>query len=179
MARCALYRMLAAQFGRPVRLVNDLNAICAGEAAVGGGQGSHHVMCVFVGTGVGMGAVSHGRVVEGADGLATELGHIKVQSPETGRLCGCGGRGCLEAYTSGRHLPALLQQKIDAGCAPHRARPLQTPPRKSPPMCSKRRHLHRMSQSRRCSTTWSATGVGRWVRRDSLQSRLPIFEAAY
>ena len=109
--------MLANRFGRPVRLINDLDAITVGEAVLGAGQGSHDVMCVFVGTGVGMGVVSQGVVIEGADGLATELGHIKVESPVDGRLCGCGERGCLEAYTSGFHLPKLLFEKAAQGLA--------------------------------------------------------------
>lgn len=99
--------MLRDRLAQPVRLVNDLNAIAAGEAACGAGEGASDVVCVFVGTGVGMGAVVHGRLIEGADGLAAELGHIKVASTTDGRLCGCGDRGCLEAYTSGRHLPEL------------------------------------------------------------------------
>ena len=107
--------MLEERFGQPVRMVNDLNAIAFGESVCGAGHGTRDMVCVFVGTGVGMGAVAGGRVVEGADGLATELGHIKVDSVLTGRQCGCGERGCLEAYASGRHLPALLLAKHDEG----------------------------------------------------------------
>ncbi|RYE92769.1 MAG: ROK family protein, partial [Oxalobacteraceae bacterium] len=58
---------------------------------------------------------AHNIVVEGADGLATELGHIKVADPQHGRLCGCGEHGCLEAYASGRHLPELLREQVRAG----------------------------------------------------------------
>ncbi len=108
-------RLLRRKFGRPVRLVNDLDAITYGEARRGAGKGATDVACVFVGTGVGLGVVSGGRIVEGADGVATELGHIKVESPVTGRVCGCGERGCLEAYTSGRHLPDLLAERVAAG----------------------------------------------------------------
>ena len=108
--------MLKSAFGS-VRLVNDLNAITVGEAVRGAGAGSRDVVCVFVGTGVGMGAVVGGRVIEGADGLATELGHTKVASVRHGRQCGCGERGCLEAYTSGRHLPELLAEKVKGGLA--------------------------------------------------------------
>lgn len=105
--------MLADEFGREVRLVNDLNAITLGEATIGAGAGDADVLCVFVGTGVGMGAMLGGRLHEGVDGLATELGHVKVRSPLTGRLCGCGARGCLEAYVGGAHLPALyLEQSL-------------------------------------------------------------------
>lgn len=103
--------LFAKRFLQPVRLVNDLNAITVGESLFGAGHGAEHVACVFVGTGVGMGAVSHGVLIEGVQGVATELGHIKVDSPKTGRACGCGEFGCLEAYCSGRHLPDLFREK--------------------------------------------------------------------
>lgn len=109
--------MMTEHFGRPVRLVNDLDAITVGEAIRGAGRGTRHLMCVFVGTGVGLGVVSHGQVLEGAEGYATELGHTKVASTETGRKCGCGERGCLEAYTSGSHLPELFLEKTKLGLA--------------------------------------------------------------
>ena len=76
--------MLEERLNRPIRLVNDLNAICVGEAQAGAGQGSEKCALRFCGTGVGMGAVVHGRVLEGADGLATELGHIKIARCKTG-----------------------------------------------------------------------------------------------
>ena len=107
--------MLADRFKRRVRLVNDLDAITVGEARCGAGRGADNVVCVFVGTGVGMGAVVHGRVLEGHGGTATELGHIKIASVADGRPCGCGERGCLEAYTSGRHLPDLLTAQATGG----------------------------------------------------------------
>ncbi|MFC1610458.1 ROK family protein [Myxococcota bacterium] len=107
--------MLSDLFGRQVRLVNDLGATAIGEAACGAGRGASDLVCVFVGTGVGMGAVVGGHVLEGSDGLAAELGHVRVAPPDTGRRCGCGETGCLEAYTSGRHLPDLLAEKVAAG----------------------------------------------------------------
>jgi glucokinase len=107
--------MLEKRFGQRVRMVNDLNAIAVGEGFSGAGEGASDVVCVFVGTGVGMGAVVRGHVIEGADGLATELGHTKIESVTAGRACGCGERGCLEAYTSGRHLPDLLLAKVAEG----------------------------------------------------------------
>jgi glucokinase len=109
--------MLAEAFGHPVRLVNDLDAITVGEARRGAGRGERDVLCLFVGTGVGLGAVVQGLLIEGADGLATELGHTKIESPTTGRPCGCGERGCLEAYTSGRHLPERLVEIHGSGFA--------------------------------------------------------------
>ena len=95
-----------------VHLVNDVNAIAVGESTCGAARGARDVVCVFVGTGVGMGAICDGRLLAGADGFAAELGHVKVMSPTDprARLCGCGARGCLEAQVSGRHLPATAEQ---------------------------------------------------------------------
>ena len=55
---------------------------------------------ITLGTGVGSGIVIDGKVVYGHDGFAGELGHTTVVRGETGRLCGCGRKGCLEAYAS-------------------------------------------------------------------------------
>lgn len=109
--------LLAERFGRPVHVINDLDAITVGETWFGAGQNAANVLCVCVGTGVGLGAVSAGRLVEGAHGMATELGHVKIVSHASGtaRQCGCGARGCLEAYASGRHLPELVAAYAHAG----------------------------------------------------------------
>ncbi|MBC7794007.1 MAG: ROK family protein [Clostridia bacterium] len=101
--------------GLKVRLLNDLNAITYGEAMVGGGRRERDVACVFIGTGIGVGAVCDGTLLEGADGLAPEIGHIKYVAPAHGRQCGCGQRGCIEAYVGGTHLPALLREIRDNG----------------------------------------------------------------
>lgn len=107
--------LLHKRLGRRVRLCNDLDAITYGEWVAGAGQGHQNVLCVFVGTGVGMGCIVQGQLLEGSQGLATELGHVKIESVTEGRLCGCGSRGCLEAYTGGRHLPELLMENQRAG----------------------------------------------------------------
>jgi glucokinase len=102
---------------RPVRLVNDLAAAAAGEAHRGAGQGADPVLCVFVGTGVGSALVTGGSPFPGFRGVAGEMGHIKVRDAQ-GRACGCGARGCLEAYVGGRHLLEQVQAASDAGDAP-------------------------------------------------------------
>jgi len=101
--------------GMQARLYNDLNAITYGETHAGAGRGERNVACVFIGTGVGMGAVCDGILYEGEEGLAPELGHIKYESAHTGRVCGCGQKGCIEAYVSGAHLPELLKDIHDSG----------------------------------------------------------------
>lgn len=98
--------MVTAQLGRRVWVENDLSAITWGESRFGAARGFEHVICVFVGTGVGGGAVVDGRLLRGANNVTMEVGHIKVVLDE-GRVCGCGQRGCLEAYVGGRSLEQL------------------------------------------------------------------------
>lgn len=109
--------LLSKELGWEVRLVNDLNAIAAGETLAGGARGVSEVLCVFVGTGLGAGVISEGRLLEGAHGLATELGHVKVASVVDGPVCGCGQRGCLETFVGGAHLPDRWRDKVTAGLA--------------------------------------------------------------
>lgn len=105
---------LAAALGTPVRLVNDLSAISYAEAKVGAGLGHQHVACLFVGTGVGFGAVANGTLLEGSDGLGPELGHLIAERGPDARRCNCGQRGCIEAYLGGHHLPALVRETASA-----------------------------------------------------------------
>jgi glucokinase len=88
--------------GPAIRLANDLNAILRGELAAGAVDDASDVLAVYVGTGVGGAIASDGRIVQGADGQAGEIGHDKIEVG--GRLCGCGERGCVEAYAGGIHL---------------------------------------------------------------------------
>lgn len=105
--------LLRAQVGERCELYNDLNAIAFGEAVYGGARGVRDVVCVYVGTGVGAGIVVDGRLYAGATHLAGEIGHTKVVP--AGRLCGCGMRGCLEAYTSGRNIQKRAQEELHGG----------------------------------------------------------------
>lgn len=85
--------------GLPVALTNDANAAAMGEMAYGVAKGMKHFIMITLGTGVGSGIVIDGKLLYGSDGFAGELGHVKVV-PENGRVCGCGRKGCLEAYCS-------------------------------------------------------------------------------
>ncbi len=84
--------------GIPIRIDNDANAAALGEMTCGAARGMRDFIVVTLGTGVGSGFVSGGRLLSGAHGLAGELGHVTVEPG--GRLCGCGRRGCLETYAS-------------------------------------------------------------------------------
>lgn len=102
--------------GRPVILVNDVDAAAYGEAAYGAGRGATDSICVFVGTGIGAGLVLQSSLYTGFRGVAAELGHIKVVMRD-GRPCYCGQSGCLEAYAGGRALLERVQADIDEGRA--------------------------------------------------------------
>ncbi|MDO4212064.1 MAG: ROK family protein [Bacteroidales bacterium] len=86
--------------GVPVRVTNDANAAAMGEMAYGVAKGMKNFIMITLGTGVGSGIVIDGKMVYGSDGFAGELGHVTVDHTENGRPCGCGRKGCLEAYCS-------------------------------------------------------------------------------
>jgi glucokinase len=108
-----LRSLLRGEVGERCELYNDLNAIAFGEAAYGSARGLGDVLCVYVGTGVGGGIVAGGQLYAGATHLAGEIGHTRVIPG--GRLCGCGMRGCLEAYTSGRNIQKRAHEELRAG----------------------------------------------------------------
>lgn len=93
-----LGELMQARLGCPCYVDNDANVACYGEYWLGAGRGAQSMAVLTLGTGVGGGVVVFGQLLRGIDGTAGELGHLKVQ--RDGRLCGCGSRGCLEAYAS-------------------------------------------------------------------------------
>lgn len=89
---------LSSRLGVPVALTNDANAAAIGEMTYGVARGMRDFIMITLGTGVGSGIVANGQLIYGHDGNAGELGHVVVE--RDGRQCGCGGKGCLETYTS-------------------------------------------------------------------------------
>lgn len=87
------------RLGIPTALTNDANAAAIGEMTYGAARGMKDFIMMTLGTGVGSGIVINGQLVYGHDGFAGELGHV-IARRENGRLCGCGRKGCLEAYCS-------------------------------------------------------------------------------
>lgn len=83
---------------RFIKLTNDANAAALGELIYGGGKGMKNFVMITLGTGLGSGLIVNGDLVYGHDGFAGEVGHITIVPH--GRVCGCGGRGHLEAYCS-------------------------------------------------------------------------------
>ena len=107
-----LEEVLGEEFGAPsITLVNDLNALLWGEYSGGALGDVEDALAVYVGTGVGGGLLVQGDLVRGAEGVAGEIGHSKVEPG--GRLCGCGERGCVEAYAGGIHLERQVADVAD------------------------------------------------------------------
>lgn len=92
--------MFSQALGIPVALTNDANAAAIGEMIYGVAKGMKNFIVITLGTGVGSGIVINGQLVYGHDGFAGELGHVTMVRGAEGRPCGCGRRGCLEAYCS-------------------------------------------------------------------------------
>ncbi|HYO80575.1 MAG TPA: ROK family protein [Bryobacteraceae bacterium] len=86
------------RLGTRVHLENDANAAALGEKWMGAGKEVDDLVLMTLGTGIGGGIVSGGRVLHGAVGMAGELGHVTVIP--NGNPCGCGNRGCLEKHAS-------------------------------------------------------------------------------
>lgn len=104
---------LSTRTGLGVVLENDVTIGAIGEHVHGAGRGTRHMVAIFVGTGVGGALIVDGRPLRGGRGAAGEVGHM-VGVPE-GRLCGCGRRGCFEAYASRTAMERTLRERIDAG----------------------------------------------------------------
>lgn len=95
--------------GLPIFLINDVRAITYGEWKFGAGRGATSMACFAIGTGIGGGLVVDNRLVLGIEGTAGEVGHISID--HDGPVCGCGSRGCVEAFASG---PAIAAAGIKA-----------------------------------------------------------------
>lgn len=95
-----LKTLFQAHFDIPVVLTNDANAAAIGEMIYGNARKVENFIFITLGTGVGSGIVVNGNMVYGHDGFAGEIGHV-ILFPD-GRDCGCGRKGCLEAYCSAK-----------------------------------------------------------------------------
>lgn len=104
--------MFSEALGIPVGLTNDANAAAIGEMTYGVARGMKNFIVITLGTGVGSGIVIDGKVVYGSDGFAGELGHVTMVR-ENGRLCGCGRRGCLEAYCSATGVARTARELLE------------------------------------------------------------------
>lgn len=108
---------LKARLGVPAFLRNDVRSSCYGEWKLGAGKGLNNLLGAFVGTGLGGCVIIDGKIVEGKNGNAGEIGHIKAK-PD-GRQCGCGLHGCLELYASKSGLVRRFEKARKKGVASH------------------------------------------------------------
>ncbi|MDD4746137.1 MAG: ROK family protein [Salinivirgaceae bacterium] len=92
-------RILKTRFPNiPINLTNDANAAAMGEVMFGAARGYSDFVSITLGTGLGSGIISGGKLIDGHDGFAGEIGHTIVYPG--GRECGCGRFGCIETYLS-------------------------------------------------------------------------------
>lgn len=106
-------KLLEDKFKIKTFLGNDVEIATYGEHQYGAGRGCDDFVCIFVGTGIGAGIIQGGAMRRGVSGTAGEIGHTIVQYG--GRLCGCGGRGHLEAYASRSAITRVLLAEIRRG----------------------------------------------------------------
>lgn len=104
-----LSHLVGDKLKKPVYLENDANAAALGEYAAGCGKGTHSLIAITLGTGVGGGVVLGGRLLTGFNYAGAELGHFVMH--HDGVPCGCGRKGCFEAYCSAT---ALIRQTKEA-----------------------------------------------------------------
>jgi predicted NBD/HSP70 family sugar kinase len=123
--------LMRAELGLPVRVENDANLGALAEIVWGAGRGCADLMYIKVATGVGAGLVLNGRLYHGSSGTAGEIGHMTIN--ESGPICRCGNRGCLEVFAGAeavldplrrRHGDRLTLRQVvlqaqagDMGCA--------------------------------------------------------------
>ncbi|HEY9857549.1 MAG TPA: ROK family protein [Stenomitos sp.] len=108
-----LRSMLRDRLGVEVYVDNDVNMAALGELHFGAGQGARHMVCVFVGTGIGSGIVIDGHLYEGANGFAGEVGHTTIEWD--GPPCPSGNPGCWESYASGTAMARRAREALERG----------------------------------------------------------------
>lgn len=96
-----------------VLLVNDATAACIAEASFGSTYGKANAMMLTLGTGVGGGLILNHRIISGAHGVATEVGHMIMG--ENFYSCGCGKNGCLETFASATALVRYCEMRLEEG----------------------------------------------------------------
>jgi len=113
MRNVPLREIVAERTGLKTTLENDANAAAWGEFWAGAGKGVSDLVMFTLGTGVGGGVISEGKLLRGHFENGAELGHILVHVG--GRRCSCGQRGCVEAYSSAYFLARHAEDLIAAG----------------------------------------------------------------
>ena len=107
-----LRSIIKEKLGKEVYVENDANAAAFGEVLAGAGKGYKDVVVVTLGTGVGGGIIIDGKIYTGFNFCGAELGHTVIHFG--GRQCGCGRKGCFEAYSSATALINMTKEGMDA-----------------------------------------------------------------
>ncbi|MGV3708451.1 MAG: ROK family protein [Gemmatimonas sp.] len=108
-----LRSLISNAVGLPCTLDNDANCATYGEFWIGAARGAKNVVGITIGTGIGGGLIFDGKLYHGSSDVAGEIGHMTID--HTGRRCGCGNYGCLEAYTSGPNIAERAREAIRSG----------------------------------------------------------------
>ena len=98
-----LARIVGTRLRKPAYLENDAAAAILAEHWVGAAKGYDNAMILTLGTGLGTGIITNGRLERSGRGLHPEAGHIIIRAGDETAPCGCGNLGCAEAYLSGRN----------------------------------------------------------------------------
>ena len=106
-----LFQELKKYIDKPMKMANDANCAALGEAAYGAAKGYDDVIMITIGTGIGGGFVCGGKVYNGFNGAAMEVGHISIDWH--GKKCNCGRTGCWERYASATALVELTREVME------------------------------------------------------------------
>ena len=118
-----LSALLRDRLGLAVAVANNSHVVALGEHAFGCARGLRDFIVITLGSGLGSCVFTDGSVKLGSEGYAGEIGHTCVQ-PE-GRLCGCGNKGCLEAYTATKGIIRTAREIMTESGEPSKLRRVQ------------------------------------------------------
>lgn len=108
-------KYLEQKLGKPVTIDNDANVAALGEAWSGAGAGIPNLVCYTLGTGVGGGIIINGKIYQGFNGMAGELGHMSVVPDLEAIQCNCGQHGCLETVSSATGIVRMAKDAVERG----------------------------------------------------------------
>ncbi|MBQ3265419.1 MAG: ROK family protein [Ruminococcus sp.] len=103
-------KMMEERLHKYTKVENDANAAALGEFLAGSAKGARNAIAITLGTGVGGGIVIDGKIYSGSNYAGAELGHMVIV--KDGRECGCGRKGCWEAYASATALINMTKEAI-------------------------------------------------------------------
>ena len=118
-----LAAMMRDQLGLAVAVANNSHVVGLGEQAFGSAHGMREFIAITLGSGMGSSIFSNGEVNLGYDGHAGEIGHTCVAI--NGRLCGCGNKGCLEAYTASKGIVRTAKELLEESDEPSLMRDME------------------------------------------------------